>query len=76
MLNVSFYLLQPDRYQKIADRILNRFGNDAQSMVPIKRISLPDITKAMNLGRQEPFSLFIPRHREIAAFLITIFLGE
>lgn len=29
----------------------------------------------MQLGRREPFSLFIPRHRKLAARLIDIFMG-
>ena len=30
----------------------------------------------MQIGRREPFSLFIPKHRKIASKLIDIFMGE
>ncbi|EZA55827.1 phenoloxidase 1 isoform X2 [Ooceraea biroi] len=44
------------------------------SKVPIKEMSLPDIRIPLQLGRQEPFSLFIPKHREMATSLIDTFL--
>lgn len=43
--------------------------------IPVKNISQPDLRIPMTLGRQDPFSLFIPKHRKIAGRLIDIFLG-
>lgn len=67
--------LQPDNRQPVAALIANRFADDTESKVPVKEISLPDLSIPLQLGRREPFSLFIPKHRKLAARLIDIFLG-
>lgn len=59
----------------MAPEVLNRFADDTASKIPVKQISLPDLSVPLQLGRREPFSLFIPKHRKIAARLIDIFLG-
>jgi hypothetical protein len=59
----------------MAPEVLNRFADDTASSISVKQISLPDLSIPMQLGRREPFSLFIPKHRKIAARLIDIFLG-
>lgn len=65
-----------DRYRPIGPEIQNRFGELAEERIPVRSIALPDLRIPMSLGRQEQFSLFIPRHRKIAARLIDIFMGE
>ncbi|XP_058457157.1 phenoloxidase 2-like [Malaya genurostris] len=64
-----------DRYRPIGPEIQNRFGDQAEERIPVRSIALPDLRIPMSLGRQEQFSLFIPRHRKIAARLIDIFMG-
>ncbi|XP_058804269.1 uncharacterized protein LOC131671673 [Phymastichus coffea] len=64
-----------DEYQPVAQRILTRFGNEAQSSIPIKPIAIPDLRIPLTLSRQEPFSLFIPRHRKCAAQMTELFIG-
>ncbi|EAT33194.1 AAEL014544-PA [Aedes aegypti] len=64
-----------DRYRPIGPEIQNRFGELAEERIPVRSIALPDLRIPMSLGRQEQFSLFIPRHRKIAARLIDIFMG-
>lgn len=59
----------------MATQVFNRFGDDAESKFPVKAITLPDLSIPMQLGRRQPFSLFIPAHRKIAARLIDIFMG-
>jgi len=59
----------------MAPAIVSRFADDTSSKVPVKQISLPDLSIPLQLGRREPFSLFIPKHRKLAARLIDIFLG-
>lgn len=59
----------------MATQVFNRFGDDAESKLPVKAITLPDLSIPMQLGRRQPFSLFIPAHRKIAARLIDIFMG-
>lgn len=41
----------------------------------MQNISAPDLRVPMLLGRQENFSVFIPKHRKIAAKLIDLFMG-
>ncbi|XP_076677764.1 phenoloxidase 1-like [Andrena cerasifolii] len=65
----------PDRYRPVATQVFNRFGDEADMKLQVKQITLPDLTIPMQLGRREPFSLFIPAHRKIAARLINIFMG-
>lgn len=59
----------------MATQVFNRFGDDTESKLPVKAITLPDLSIPMQLGRRQPFSLFIPAHRKIAARLIDIFMG-
>lgn len=68
--------LQPENRQQMAPEVFNRFTEDTASKVRVKQISLPDLSVPLQLGRREPFSLFIPKHRKLAARLIDIFLGS
>lgn len=65
-----------DRYRPIGTEVTSRFGEEAETRIPVRNISIPDLRIPMSLGRQEQFSLWMPRHRRIAARLIDIFLGE
>jgi hypothetical protein len=53
--------------------LANRFGGDEK--IPVKKISLPDLSIPLQLGRRDNFSLFVPHHHKIAARLVSIFLG-
>lgn len=64
-----------DRYKPIGTELNNRFG-DVREEIPVKGISLPDLRPVMAFGRNEQFSLWIPRHRKIAGRLIDIFMGK
>lgn len=64
-----------DRYRLIGSELQNRFGVEAETRIPVKNISIPDLTIPMSLGRHDQFSLFIPKHRRLAARLIDIFMG-
>ncbi|GAB0086196.1 Hemocyanin, N-terminal [Sergentomyia squamirostris] len=64
-----------DRYRPIGTELQNRFGENAENRVPVRNISLPDLRIPMSLDRHEQFSLFIPKHRQIAGRLIDIFMG-
>ncbi|XP_043289152.1 uncharacterized protein [Venturia canescens] len=65
----------PDRYKDVAVQVFNRFQDDSENRIKIEEIRLPDLSIPMELGRREAFSLFLPRHREIAGRLIDIFMG-
>ena len=64
-----------DKYKPIVSEIQSRFGEDAGQKIPVKNISPPDLRIIMQLGRQENFSQFIPKHRKIAGKLIDLFMN-
>ncbi|GJQ85379.1 PPO1 [Trypoxylus dichotomus] len=63
-----------DRYKDNAVEISNRFGEDASENITVDDFPIPDLGEILQLGRRENFSLFIPKHRQISAKLINIFL--
>lgn len=64
-----------DRYRGIGDEIQNRFGQSGQR-IPVRNIAIPNLRVPESLGRDEQFTLHIPRHRQIAGHLINIFMGK
>lgn len=57
--------------------ISERFGEPGGERISIRpKISMPNISGPMALGRDENFSLFIPRHRDLAAQMVHIFTGK
>lgn len=67
--------LLSDKYKGKTD-ITQRFGDPGAERIPVKNIAVPDLSSIQTLGRDDNFSLFIPRHRELAAQLIHIFMGK
>lgn len=68
--------LLSDRYSGSPD-IQERFGEEANERIPVSsNISIPNLKVPMSLGRDEQFTLLIPRHRRIAAHLVNIFLRK
>lgn len=75
--NVPSDLLS-DRY-KGKPELLERFSEEAGEVIPVPSkvsISEADWKVPMSLDRDEPFSLFIPHHSDIADHLIDIFMGK
>ncbi|XP_075167145.1 phenoloxidase 2-like [Haematobia irritans] len=64
-----------NRYQSISTEVHGRFGGNAEKRVPVRDIDMPDLSIPMSLPRDELFSLFVPRHRQVAGRLIDIFMG-
>lgn len=64
-----------EKYQPIGSEIQSRFGEEAGVRIPVQNIAQPDLRIPMQLGRQENFSLFIPKHRKLAGRLVDIFMG-
>lgn len=62
-----------DRYRGIGADLQNRFGAER---IPVRNISIPNLKIPESLGRTEPFTLFLPKHRRIAGHLINIFMGK
>ncbi|KAK0083003.1 hypothetical protein PV326_006914 [Microctonus aethiopoides] len=72
---MTVFIRKPDRYRNIAFDVFSRFGEETDSKITVKQITLPDLSIPLQLDRRSPFSLFIPAHRKIAGRLIDIFLG-
>ncbi|KAH8401002.1 hypothetical protein KR009_002361, partial [Drosophila setifemur] len=64
-----------DRYRPISNEVQSRVGENVEQRVPVREISIPDLRIPMSLGRDEQFSLFLPKHRRIAGRLIDIFMN-
>lgn len=56
-------------------QVINRFGEKAER-IPVRKITLPDLSIPGQLGRRAQFSLFLPEHRKLAGRLIQIFMGR
>lgn len=67
--------LQIEKYRPIAQKIFNRFGEESNSTVPVKQISIPNLSVPLKVGRSESFSLFLPKHQKSSDALIEIFMG-
>ncbi|XP_068623413.1 phenoloxidase subunit 1-like [Battus philenor] len=67
----NFY---PEKYKNVTNTLSNRFGADAGQTIPVRNIALPSLQLPMQLPYHHQFSLFIPKHRQMAGRLIDIFM--
>lgn len=66
-----------DRFKDIGIDIQNKFSETAGERIPVQdNFPISDIRLPISLGRHEQFSLFIPRHRQLAAKLIEAFMSK
>lgn len=66
-----------DRFKSIGSEIQPEFSEDSGERIPVRtNVTIPDLKIPLSLGRHEQFSLFIPRHRRLAAKLIDIFMSK
>uniref|UniRef100_A0A182MQC6 Hemocyanin N-terminal domain-containing protein n=1 Tax=Anopheles culicifacies TaxID=139723 RepID=A0A182MQC6_9DIPT len=65
-----------DRYKPIGDTLQTRFSSEADTRIAVRASTLPDIAFAEAIPRRGDFSLFIPKHREIAGNLIDLFINQ
>ncbi|CAH2052547.1 unnamed protein product, partial [Iphiclides podalirius] len=65
----------PDKYKSLSNTLTNRFGGSAKRNILVRNIALPNLNLPLQLGYQEHFSLFVPKHRQMAGRLIDIFMG-
>lgn len=64
-----------DRFSGVANVVVNRSGTNPR--IDISSGELPDTTQfTKGLARDSPFSLWVPRHSEIAAKLISLFMSQ
>ncbi|XP_067015385.2 phenoloxidase 2 isoform X2 [Anabrus simplex] len=61
-------------YQDIADYIEGRYNTLNATEITIPKVTTPDLSFVMQLGRREHFSHFIPFHRQMAGRLTKFFL--
>lgn len=65
-----------ERYRPIGANIQNRFGNDADTRIPVRNVGSPNIAFAEAIPRRGGFSLFNQRDRSVAGELITFFVNQ
>lgn len=65
-----------DRYRPIGAELQSRFSGDAEQRIPVRSAAPPDLSFAASVDRRGGFSLFVEKHREIAAALITLFINQ
>lgn len=68
------YLL--DRYRDMISEIHESVYSNAEVMIRVEDNGVPDLRVPSQLGRQENFISFLPKHRKYATALIKIFLGK
>ncbi|XP_065075620.1 phenoloxidase 8-like isoform X1 [Ochlerotatus camptorhynchus] len=65
-----------DRYRPIGAELQSRFSGDAEQRIPVRTSAPPDLSFAASIDRRGGFSLFVEKHREAAAALITLFIAQ
>ncbi|EAT34245.1 AAEL013499-PA [Aedes aegypti] len=65
-----------ERYRPIGANIQNRFGNDADTRIPVRNVGSPNIAFAEAIPRRGGFSLFNQRDRRVAGDLISLFVNQ
>ncbi|XP_058835597.1 phenoloxidase 8-like [Topomyia yanbarensis] len=65
-----------DRYRPLGADLQTRFGDNVDVKIPVRDVGIPDIAFAEVIDRRGSFSVFIQKHREIAAQLIELFLRQ
>lgn len=74
--NKNCFILKESRFRPIATQLMNRFGDSTNRRINVKQIAIPNMKDVIDgLSRYENFSMFIPKHRNIAGRLIDILLG-
>lgn len=64
-----------ERFRDIGPEVQDRFAEQAGERISVRTdVKIPDLKLPLTLGRHEQFSLFVPRHRRLAAQLIDIFM--
>lgn len=68
------YLL--DKYQNIGADIRRRFILETDAIIQVADAGIPNLTFAQQLDKSDNFSLFIPKHRKMAAALTDLLLSK
>ncbi|XP_046384836.1 phenoloxidase 2-like [Ischnura elegans] len=64
------------QHQDVRKKVMERIESEVEQVsVPLKKIEWPDLSEVMEVGRHQPFSIFLPSHRRAAERLLDIFMG-
>lgn len=63
-----------EEFRPAREGLINRIQDNISETIKVRKITIPDITPVLSLGRRENFSLFIPHHRKLAGRLINMFM--
>lgn len=70
-----FLIFQPKDYENNGIELNNRFGDDAGERIPLQNLSqVPQFPLASQLPTDSDFSLFLPRHQEMATEVIDVLM--
>ncbi|XP_075984265.1 phenoloxidase 1-like [Anticarsia gemmatalis] len=68
--------LVPPEYANNGIELNNRFGDDASEKIPLKELSsYPQFTVAKELPTDADFSLFLPKHQDMATEVIDVLMN-
>lgn len=67
-----------ERFQGVSVEVQNRFGDDSSPHVNIQQSGrAPDVSQFTNgVPRDAPFSLWVPKHSQVAGKLIDLFMAQ
>uniref|UniRef100_A0A1E1WIY6 tyrosinase n=2 Tax=Pectinophora gossypiella TaxID=13191 RepID=A0A1E1WIY6_PECGO len=66
----------PQDYQNNGLELNNRFGDEANERIPLKQLrNVPQFPKASELPPDADFSLFLPKHQEMALEVIDVLMN-
>ncbi|CAG9765318.1 unnamed protein product [Ceutorhynchus assimilis] len=63
-----------DKYRPFGSSVVNRFGDDGKEFIKVKAVATPQLGEILELKRDDNFSLFLAKHRNLAGKLLEIFI--
>ncbi|KAJ8963808.1 hypothetical protein NQ317_004476 [Molorchus minor] len=79
MIKQSVLIAPPEylneKHRPYGLQVVNRIGENVEDHITIPEISIPPMDHLMELKRDEAFSHFIDKHRQLAGDLISIFMA-
>lgn len=70
-------IFQTPEYASNGIELNDRYGDDASEKIPLKNLGrVPDFRVARQLPKDADFSLFLPRHQEMATEVIDALMSE
>lgn len=65
-----------EKYQSVGNDIRRRLIFETETIIEVADVGTPDLSFPEQLDKSDNFSLFIPKHRKMAAALTDLFLSK